>query len=186
MLYLWKKSKCILILVPLSEIVRAFCKPLIYLFIFLMKLLTRDSKRLMACRLELSQRRGFLIVQQQVCSWAASGSVHRGPPILRAAFLLLASRALSSPFAWEDSYWKYKSPWFSTVKPGMGTYITFMWSVTPNFRSRVLIEIKSCLFGIQEAHFEKKKKKKRSTFCSWTKNGGSFLKAKTARSQLVA
>ena len=146
MLYLWKKSKCILILVPLSEIVRAFCKPLIYLFIFLMKLLTRDSKRLMACRLELSQRRGFLIVQQQVCSWAASGSVHRGPPILRAAFLLLASRALSSPFAWEDSYWKYKSPWFSTVKPGMGTYITFMWSVTPNFRSRVLIEIKSCLY----------------------------------------
>ena len=152
MLYLWKKSECILVLVPLSEIVLAFCKPLIFFF-FLMKLLTRDSKRLMACRLELSQRRGFLIVQQQVCSWAAPGSFHRGPPILTAAFLPLASRALSSPFAWEDSYWKYKSPWLSTVKPGMGTYITFMWSVMPNFRSRVLIEIKSCLFGIQEAHF---------------------------------
>ena len=34
MLYLQKKSECILVLVPLSEIVLAFCKPLFFFFFF--------------------------------------------------------------------------------------------------------------------------------------------------------
>ena len=98
-----------------------------YYYFFLMQLLTRDSNMLMACRLELSQRWDFLMVHQQVCSWAALGSFHRGPRILRAAFLLLASRALTSPFAWEDSYSKYKSPWLSTAKSGIGhLYYTYV------------------------------------------------------------
>ena len=48
------------------------------------------------------------------------------------------------------------------LNQGLGTYIILMWSVSPNFRSRVFIEIKSCLGfvrtlvwrrQIQEAHF---------------------------------